>query len=208
MKSFGLAESWPFSFRIPRPNRPWADRHVGWVPAFRIEEGGLMPPSSVVLFAACLVDLFHLQVDIVLRLARERGVQSVVKSKSMATEEIHLNAALEAAGIMVAETDLSEWIIQVAKETPSHIIAPAIHKTTRQVAELFSVAVGELERAAYAWRPCWRERRGKYHNLPTSRARSLLFRGLRWTIRGSTSLRTFCRQNAWGFARGRKRMSP
>ncbi len=82
-------------------------------------------------------------VDIVVRLAKERGVRSVVKSKSMATEEIHLNAALEAAGIAVAETDLGEWIIQLAKETPSHIIAPAIHKTKRQVAELFSAVVKE-----------------------------------------------------------------
>jgi len=82
-------------------------------------------------------------VEIVLRLARERGVRSVVKSKSMATEEIHLNAALEAVGITVTETDLGEWIIQLAGERPSHIIAPAIHKTTRQIAELFSAAVGE-----------------------------------------------------------------
>ena len=82
-------------------------------------------------------------VDIILRLAKERGVRSVVKSKSMASEEIHLNPALEGAGITVVETDLGEWIIQLAKETPSHIIAPAIHKTARQVAELFSAAVGE-----------------------------------------------------------------
>jgi L-lactate dehydrogenase complex protein LldF len=61
----------------------------------------------------------------------------------MATEEIHLNHALGEAGISVTETDLGEWIIQLAGERPSHIIAPAIHKTTRQVAELFSEAVGE-----------------------------------------------------------------
>jgi L-lactate dehydrogenase complex protein LldF len=82
-------------------------------------------------------------VDIVLRLARARGVRSAVKSKSMATEEIHLNPALEAEGIVVTETDLGEWIVQLANEAPSHIIAPAIHKTTRQVAELFSAAIGE-----------------------------------------------------------------
>jgi len=81
--------------------------------------------------------------DIVLRLARERGVRSVVKSKSMATEEIDLNHALGVAGISVTETDLGEWIIQLAGERPSHIIAPAIHKSTRQIAELFSAAVGE-----------------------------------------------------------------
>jgi L-lactate dehydrogenase complex protein LldF len=82
-------------------------------------------------------------VQIVLGLARQRGVRSVVKSKSMASEEIHLNAALEAAGMTVAETDLGEWIIQLAGEAPSHIIAPAIHKTKRQVAELFSAVVKE-----------------------------------------------------------------
>lgn len=82
-------------------------------------------------------------VGIVLRLAGERGVRSVVKSKSMATEEIHLNAALQAAGLAVTETDLGEWIIQLAGEPPSHIIAPAIHKTPAQIADLFSAAVGE-----------------------------------------------------------------
>src|SRR3989442_13790784 len=61
-----------------------------------------------------------------------------VKSKSMATEEIHLNEALEQAGITPVETDLGEYIIQLAHERPSHIIAPAIHKTKGQVADLFS----------------------------------------------------------------------
>ena len=79
---------------------------------------------------------------IILEIARTRGVRRIVKSKSMATEEIHLNRALEAAGITVTETDLGEWIIQLAKETPSHIIAPAIHKTKAQVAELFAAASG------------------------------------------------------------------
>ncbi|MBI2460328.1 MAG: iron-sulfur cluster-binding protein, partial [Candidatus Rokubacteria bacterium] len=81
--------------------------------------------------------------EIILGLARERGVRLVVKSKSMATEEIHLNEALEAAGITPVETDLGEYIIQLARERPSHIIAPAIHKTRGQVAELFSARVGE-----------------------------------------------------------------
>ena len=74
----------------------------------------------------------------VLGVARRRGVRRVVKSKSMASEEIELNAVLEGAGIQVVETDLGEWIIQLARETPSHIIAPAIHKTRGDVAELFS----------------------------------------------------------------------
>ena len=54
---------------------------------------------------------------------------NIVKSKSMVTEEIGLNDALEAAGLDPVETDLGEWIIQLAEETPSHIVVPAIHKT-------------------------------------------------------------------------------
>jgi L-lactate dehydrogenase complex protein LldF len=81
--------------------------------------------------------------DIVLRLCRERGVKLAVKSKSMATEEIELNDALERAGITPVETDLGEYIIQLAHEKPSHIIAPAIHKTKGQVAELISAVVRE-----------------------------------------------------------------
>ena len=75
---------------------------------------------------------------IILDIARRTNTRMVVKSKSMATEEIHLNEALEAAGITPVETDLGEYIIQLAHERPSHIIAPAIHKTKGQVAELFS----------------------------------------------------------------------
>jgi L-lactate dehydrogenase complex protein LldF len=79
---------------------------------------------------------------IILDIARRTGARMVVKSKSMATEEIHLNDALEAAGVTPVETDLGEYIIQLAHERPSHIIAPAIHKTKRQVAELFSRELG------------------------------------------------------------------
>lgn len=80
--------------------------------------------------------------DIICRLTLARGARNVVKSKSMTTEEIHLNTALERAGMHVVETDLGEYIIQLAHETPSHIIAPAIHKTKRQVAELFTAELG------------------------------------------------------------------
>ena len=78
----------------------------------------------------------------VVGIARAEGVRVAVKSKSMATEEVHLNAALEAAGVKVVETDLGEYIIQLAREMPSHIIAPAIHKTVGQVARLFSSVAG------------------------------------------------------------------
>ncbi|HET9594814.1 MAG TPA: LUD domain-containing protein [Anaeromyxobacteraceae bacterium] len=81
--------------------------------------------------------------DYVLALAREKGVRSVVKSKSMASEEIHLNRALEEAGLSVKETDLGEWIIQLAGQRPSHMVMPAIHLTKEQVADLFSKEVDE-----------------------------------------------------------------
>ncbi|HEX9821217.1 MAG TPA: LutB/LldF family L-lactate oxidation iron-sulfur protein [Methylomirabilota bacterium] len=80
--------------------------------------------------------------QIVLDIARRTGSGMAVKSKSMATEEIHLNEALEAAGVTPVETDLGEYIIQLAHERPSHIIAPAIHKTKGQVAELFARELG------------------------------------------------------------------
>lgn len=80
--------------------------------------------------------------SIVLNLLREKNASKVVKSKSMATEEIHLNHALEQAGINPVETDLGEWIIQLAGETPSHIVVPAIHKTKGQIADLFVEKVG------------------------------------------------------------------
>lgn len=79
---------------------------------------------------------------IIVGIARANKVELVVKSKSMATEEIELNSAIESAGIKVVETDLGEYIIQLAGEHPSHIIAPAIHKTKEDIAELFSEKLG------------------------------------------------------------------
>jgi L-lactate dehydrogenase complex protein LldF len=79
---------------------------------------------------------------IVLDLAAAHGVKLAVKSKSMVSEEIGLNHALEAAGIEVVESDLGEYIIQLAGETPSHIITPAIHKTKEQVGQLLHQKLG------------------------------------------------------------------
>jgi L-lactate dehydrogenase complex protein LldF len=73
----------------------------------------------------------------VLGIARRRGAQRVVKSKSMATEEVALNEQLEAAGLHVRETDLGEYIIQLAGERPAHILVPASHKTRQQIRALF-----------------------------------------------------------------------
>jgi L-lactate dehydrogenase complex protein LldF len=80
--------------------------------------------------------------QIICKLIADRGGKKIVKSKSMTTEETHLNVALEAAGMEVVETDLGEYIIQLAEETPSHIIVPAIHKTKRQISELFTSELG------------------------------------------------------------------
>ena len=80
--------------------------------------------------------------EIVSRLARERGARLLVKSKSMATEEIGLNAALEADGLEPVETDLGEYIIQLANEVPSHIIIPAIHKSRGEIGDLFAQKLG------------------------------------------------------------------
>jgi len=74
----------------------------------------------------------------VVEVCRRRGAQLVAKSKSMASEEIRLNDALEAAGIRPVETDLGEYILQLAGEHPVHIVAPAIEKTKEDVAALFS----------------------------------------------------------------------
>jgi L-lactate dehydrogenase complex protein LldF len=72
----------------------------------------------------------------VLDIARRHQVRSVVKSKSMVTEEVGLNHALETAGIDVLETDLGEYIVQLGDETPSHIVAPILHKTKASIRDL------------------------------------------------------------------------
>ncbi len=79
---------------------------------------------------------------IVVTLARRYQARRVVKSKSMTTEEIGLNEALKEAEVETVETDLGEYIIQLAGETPAHIIAPAIHKTKEDIAELFTTKLG------------------------------------------------------------------
>ena len=79
---------------------------------------------------------------IVSEIARRNGVRTVTKSKSMVSEELGFNHVLEAQGIDVFETDLGEYIIQLAEETPSHLVAPALHKTRGQVAQLFAEQLG------------------------------------------------------------------
>ncbi|UCF36660.1 MAG: iron-sulfur cluster-binding protein [Acidobacteriota bacterium] len=92
----------------------------------------------------------------IVEIARSRSARKVVKSKSMLTEEIHLNPALEDAGLDVVETDLGEYIVQLCGEVPSHLVTPALHKSKEEVAELFieklgmtpTDDIGELTQAA------------------------------------------------------------
>lgn len=80
--------------------------------------------------------------QIVLEIAQAAKVKTVVKSKSMVTEELHLNQVLEAAGLQVVESDLGEYIAQLAEEPPSHIIAPILHKTKEQVGQILHEKAG------------------------------------------------------------------
>jgi len=99
-------------------------------------------------------------------LALRNGVKLAVKSKSMMTEEIELNRALADAGVEAVETDLGEYIVQLAGERPSHIIAPAIHKTRGQIADLFTEKLGaerteEIEKMTALARSVLRQRFAK-----------------------------------------------
>jgi len=82
---------------------------------------------------------------IVTGIAREHAITVAVKSKSMVTEEIELNAALEHAGVRVVETDLGEFVVQLAADRPSHIIAPIVHLSRGDVARLFQDKLGARE---------------------------------------------------------------
>lgn len=81
-------------------------------------------------------------VDRVVSICRDRGASFVVKAKSMTTEEMDLNAALSRAQIQPIETDLGEYIVQLAGERPSHITAPALHKSRGQIGKLFADKLG------------------------------------------------------------------
>ncbi len=75
---------------------------------------------------------------IVAEIAVQHGVRTAAKSKSMVSEECGLNEALERAGVEVMETDLGEYILQLAHEAPSHIVAPVVHKNKEEISDLFA----------------------------------------------------------------------
>jgi L-lactate dehydrogenase complex protein LldF len=91
--------------------------------------------GATVLYAETAEDASRLVVEI----AQKHGVKKVIKSKSMVSEEMQLNRALEAVGVIPVETDLGEYILQINdNEAPSHIIAPVVHKDKEEIADLFA----------------------------------------------------------------------
>ena len=82
----------------------------------------------------------------IITICRAHNARRIAKGKSMVGEEIAINQALEASGFEVVETDLGEYIIQLAKEPPSHIIAPAVHKSRAEIAQLFHTFHQRIER--------------------------------------------------------------
>jgi L-lactate dehydrogenase complex protein LldF len=87
-------------------------------------------------------DTGHDARDIILDIIRDHKARSVIKSKSMTSEEVHLNEALEAEGFQVVESDLGEFIVQLRKEPPYHIVFPAMHLTRGEISELFTRELG------------------------------------------------------------------
>src|SRR3954451_20405697 len=80
--------------------------------------------------------------DIILGIVRDAKARSIIKSKAMTAEELHLNDALEHAGFEVVESDLGEYIVQLRKQAPYHIVFPAMHLTRGEISELFTKELG------------------------------------------------------------------
>jgi L-lactate dehydrogenase complex protein LldF len=116
---------------VERRNRG-VDNLGAWIEQFEREA---IRRGATVLFAETAKDASKLVVEI----ARQHDVKRVIKSKSMVSEEMALNAALEAAGVTPVETDLGEYILQINdNEAPSHIIAPVVHKDKDEISALFA----------------------------------------------------------------------
>jgi len=113
------------------------DRTIANLDAYLVEfERNATRRGAVVHWAETAEEACRIVADI----AKKNDVRKVTKSKSMVSEEINLNEHLEAAGVQVVETDLGEYILQLAHEPPSHIVAPAVHKSKEDVADLFVAA--------------------------------------------------------------------
>ncbi|MGN6779971.1 MAG: lactate utilization protein B [Marmoricola sp.] len=107
-------------------------------------EDALTRNGAVVHWASDAAEACRIVADV----ARASGIDEVVKVKSMATQEIGLNEALEAVGIAAWETDLAELIVQLGEDLPSHILVPAIHRNRAEIREIFVRRMGEVGRPA------------------------------------------------------------
>ena len=83
--------------------------------------------------------------EYILNLAQEKNAQTIIKSKTMTSEEIHLNEALAGAGYEVVESDLGEFIVQLRREVPYHLVFPAMHLTRGEISHLFHEKLGSAE---------------------------------------------------------------
>ncbi len=83
--------------------------------------------------------------DAIIQIVRDRKARSIIKSKAMTSEEIHLNDALEKEGFEVVESDLGEFIVQLRKEAPYHIVFPAMHLTRGEISDLFEKELGSAK---------------------------------------------------------------
>ncbi|MEZ4712646.1 MAG: LutB/LldF family L-lactate oxidation iron-sulfur protein [Caldilineaceae bacterium] len=101
-------------------------------------EANMQANGMTVLWAIDAAEVNRL----VLEIAQQHNVQTVAKSKSMVTEEVGLNDALEEHGIRVVETDLGEYILQLNQEPPSHIVTPVIHKSKESIRDIFEREIG------------------------------------------------------------------
>ena len=112
------------------------ERMDGYIAEFR---GNAEAAGATVVEVATAQDAL----EYITRICRERGISLVVKSKSMVSEEIELNHHLEAEGIRAIETDLGEWLLQLAGERPSHLVMPAIHQRRERVAALLGAELDQ-----------------------------------------------------------------
>ncbi len=115
------------------------ERAIAHLDELIVELTQKLEARGCVVFAASTADEAR---EYIVDVARKAGAKRVVKGKSMTTEEIALNPALEKAGMEVLETDLGEYIVQLRHEPPSHIITPAIHLSKEDIGELFHEKFG------------------------------------------------------------------
>ena len=129
-----IIQSTPDWERLREYGRQVKEHTLGRLPEYLEElEKNVVSLGGKVIWAQ---DAEHAR-NFILQLIRDRDIRSVVKSKSMTTEEISLNPALEREGTRVVETDLGEYIVQIAGQKPSHILGPSVHLSKDQISDLF-----------------------------------------------------------------------